>query len=146
MEWLQDVSLALGPGQPLYYLLFTVGIVFFCYFYTALVFNPRDVADNLKKSVPSFRDSAREQSTNYIDKVMSRLTFWNTIYCGSPLLPQSLVVSFNAPFYFGRTSLLIVVVVVMDFMSQVQSLDESAVRVLDEKSNLKGCSSGGLLR
>ena len=149
MEWLQDVSLALGPGQPLYYLLFTVGIVFFCYFYTALVFNPRDVADNLKKSgafIPGIRPG--EQSANYIDKVMSRLTFWGAAYIASvSLLPQSLVVSFNAPFYFGGTSLLIVVVVVMDFMSQVQShLMSRQYESLMKKSNLKGYGSGGLLR
>ena len=100
-----------------------MGIVFFCYFYTALVFNPRDVADNLKKSgafIPGIRPG--EQSANYIDKVMSRLTFWGAAYIAAvSLLPQSLVVSFHAPFYFGGTSLLIVVVVVMDFMSQVQS-------------------------
>jgi len=149
MEWLQDVSLALGPGQPLYYLLFTVGIVFFCYFYTALVFNPRDVADNLKKSgafIPGIRPG--EQSANYIDKVMSRLTFWGAAYIAAvSLLPQSLVVSFNAPFYFGGTSLLIVVVVVMDFMSQVQShLMSRQYESLMKKSNLKGYGSGGLLR
>ena len=149
MEWLQDISLALGPGQPLYYLLFTVGIVFFCYFYTALVFNPRDVADNLKKSgafIPGIRPG--EQSANYIDKVMSRLTFWGAAYIAAvSLLPQSLVVSFNAPFYFGGTSLLIVVVVVMDFMSQVQShLMSRQYESLMKKSNLKGYGSGGLLR
>ena len=149
MEWLQDVSLALGPGQPLYYLLFTVGIVFFCYFYTALVFNPRDVADNLKKSgafIPGIRPG--EQSANYIDKVMSRLTFWGAAYIAAvSLLPQSLVVSFNAPFYFGGTSLLIVVVVVMDFMAQVQShLMSRQYESLMKKSNLKGYGSGGLLR
>ena len=149
MEWLQDISLALGPGQPLYYLLFTAGIVFFCYFYTALVFNPRDVADNLKKSgafIPGIRPG--EQSANYIDKVMSRLTFWGAAYIAAvSLLPQSLVVGFNAPFYFGGTSLLIVVVVVMDFMSQVQShLMSRQYESLMKKSNLKGYGSGGLLR
>jgi preprotein translocase subunit SecY len=149
MDWLSDVSLALGPGQPLYYLLFTVGIVFFCYFYTALVFNPRDVADNLKKSgafIPGIRPG--EQSANYIDQVMSRLTFWGAAYIAAvSLLPQSLVVGFNAPFYFGGTSLLIVVVVVMDFMSQVQShLMSRQYESLMKKSNLKGYGAGGLLR
>ena len=148
MQWLQKVSLALGPGQPLYYILFTVGIVFFCYFYTALVFNPRDVADNLKKSgafIPGIRPG--EQSANYIDKVMSRLTFWGAAYIAAvSLLPQSFVVAFNAPFYFGGTSLLIVVVVVMDFMSQVQShLMSNQYESLMKKSNLKGYGSRGLL-
>ena len=104
MEWLQDVSLALGPGQPLYYLLFTVGIVFFCYFYTALVFNPRDVADNLKKSgafIPGIRPG--EQSANYIDKVMSRLTFFGArLYCSSIAITTKLGSQFQRAILFRR--------------------------------------------
>jgi preprotein translocase subunit SecY len=147
MEWLQDVALALGPGQPLYILLFATAIVFFCYFYTAIVFNPRDVADNLKKSgafIPGIRPG--EQSARYIDTVLSRLTLFGALYITAvSLMPQFLVVAWNVPFYFGGTSLLIVVVVVMDFMAQVQShLMSHQYESLMKKSNLKG--GAGLLR
>jgi len=147
MGWLQDVALALGPGQPLYILLFASAIVFFCYFYTALVFNPRDVADNLKKSgafIPGIRPG--EQSARYIDTVLSRLTLFGALYITAvSLMPQFLVVAWNVPFYFGGTSLLIVVVVVMDFMAQVQShLMSHQYESLMKKSNLKG--GAGLLR
>ncbi len=147
MEWLQDVALALGPGQPLYILLFAVAIVFFCYFYTAIVFNPRDVADNLKKSgafIPGIRPG--DQSARYIDTVLSRLTLFGALYITAvSLMPQFLVVAWNVPFYFGGTSLLIVVVVVMDFMAQVQShLMSHQYESLMKKSNLKG--GAGLLR
>ncbi len=147
MEWLQDVALALGPGQPLYILLFAIAIVFFCYFYTAIVFNPRDVADNLKKSgafIPGIRPG--DQSARYIDSVLSRLTLFGALYITAvSLMPQFLVVAWNVPFYFGGTSLLIVVVVVMDFMAQVQShLMSHQYESLMKKSNLKG--GAGLLR
>ena len=147
MEWLQDVALALGPGQPLYILLFATAIVFFCYFYTAIVFNPRDVADNLKKSgafIPGIRPG--DQSARYIDSVLSRLTLFGALYITAvSLMPQFLVVAWNVPFYFGGTSLLIVVVVVMDFMAQVQShLMSHQYESLMKKSNLKG--GAGLLR
>jgi preprotein translocase subunit SecY len=139
--WLQEMSLALGPGQPLYIVLFSVGIIFFCFFYTALVFNPREVADNLKKSgafIPGIRPG--EQSAKYIDGVLGRLTLCGSIYITLVcLLPQLLQVSLNVPFYLGGTSLLIVVVVVMDFMAQVQShLYSHQYESLLKKSNLKG--------
>jgi preprotein translocase subunit SecY len=148
MEWMQDVALALGPGQPLYIILFAVCIVFFCYFYTAIMFNPREVADNLKKSgafIPGIRPG--EQSARYIDTVLGRLTLFGALYITAvSLMPQFLVVAWNVPFYFGGTSLLIVVVVVMDFMAQVQShLMSHQYESLMKKSNLKG-SGAGLLR
>ncbi|MFW1678793.1 preprotein translocase subunit SecY [Pontibacter sp. JAM-7] len=148
MDWLQDVALALGPGQPLYILLFSVAIIFFCYFYTAIVFNPKDVADNLKKSgafIPGIRPG--EQSARYIDTVLGRLTLFGALYITAvSLMPQFLVVAANVPFYFGGTSLLIVVVVVMDFMAQVQShLMSHQYESLMKKSNLKG-GGAGLLR
>jgi preprotein translocase subunit SecY len=148
MEWLQDVAMALSPGQPLYIILFAVCIVFFCYFYTAIMFNPREVADNLKKSgafIPGIRPG--EQSARYIDSVLGRLTLFGALYITAvSLMPQFLVVAWNVPFYFGGTSLLIVVVVVMDFMAQVQShLMSHQYESLMKKSNLKG-SGAGLLR
>lgn len=148
MEWLQDVALALGPGQPLYIILFAVSIIFFCYFYTAIMFNPREVADNLKKSgafIPGIRPG--EQSARYIDTVLGRLTLFGALYITAvSLMPQFLVVAWNVPFYFGGTSLLIVVVVVMDFMAQVQShLMSHQYESLMKKSNLKG-GGAGLLR
>jgi preprotein translocase subunit SecY len=147
MDWLQDVALALGPGQPLYILLFSAAIIFFCYFYTAIMFNPREVADNLKKSgafIPGIRPG--EQSARYIDSVLSRLTLFGALYITAvSLMPQAMVVAWNVPFYFGGTSLLIVVVVVMDFMAQVQShLMSHQYESLMKKSNLKG--GAGLLR
>ena len=149
MEWLQNIALALGPGQPLNIILFSAGIIFFCFFYTALVFNPKDVADNLKKSgafIPGIRPG--EQSARYIDGVLTRLTMFGAIYMTAVcLLPQFLVVSANVPFYLGGTSLLIVVVVVMDTMAQVQShLMSNQYESLLKKSNLKGYGSGGLIR
>ena len=149
MAWLQEASLALAPGQPLYILLFALSVVFFCYFYTALVFNPKDVADNLKKSgafIPGIRPG--EHSARYIDGVMSRLTLFGALYITAvSLMPQFLVVAWSVPFYFGGTSLLIVVVVVMDFMAQVQShLMSHQYESLMKKSNLKGYGSGGMLR
>jgi preprotein translocase subunit SecY len=123
LEWLADVSLAMSPGQPLYALAYAAGIIFFCFFYTALVFNPRDTADNLKKSgafIPGIRPG--EQTAKYIDKVLSRLTLVGALYITVVcLLPEFLIIFANVQFYFGGTSLLIVVVVIMDFMAQVQS-------------------------
>ncbi|MCL5043198.1 MAG: preprotein translocase subunit SecY [Pseudomonadaceae bacterium] len=149
MGWLQGISQALAPGQPLNIILFSAGIIFFCFFYTALMFNPRDVADNLKKSgafIPGIRPG--EQSARYIDGVLTRLTLFGSLYMTAVcLLPQFLVVSANVPFYLGGTSLLIVVVVVMDFMSQVQShLVSQQYESLMKKSNLKGYGGSGMLR
>jgi len=149
MEWLADVSQALGPSQPLYIILFAAAVVFFCFFYTALMYNPKEVADNLKKSgafVPGIRPG--EQTANYIDSVLTRLTVFGAAYITAvALLPQFMVVWFNVPFYFGGTSLLIVVVVVMDFMAQVQShLMSHQYESLMKKSNLKGYGGGGMLR
>ena len=140
MEWLQEVSLAIGPGQPLNILLFTLLIVFFCFFYTALMFNPKEVADNLKRSgafLPGIRPG--EQTAGYIDSVLTRLTIFGSLYIALVcLLPQFLVVMWNVPFYLGGTSLLIVVVVVMDFMSQVQShLMSHQYEGMMKKANLK---------
>ena len=145
MEWLQDVALQIAPGRPLYVILFAVGIIFFCFFYTSLVFNPREVADNLKKSgafIPGIRPG--ENSARYIDTVLARLTLVGAFYItGVCLIPEFLVVGANVPFYFGGTSLLISVVVVMDFMSQVQShLMSSQYESLMNKANLKGSGSG----
>lgn len=149
MEWLQDVSLALGPSQPLYIVLFAAGIIFFCYFYTALMFNPKDVAENLKKSgafIPGIRPGI--QTANYIDGVLGKLTLFGSIYIAAVcLMPQMLVVLADVPFYFGGTSLLIVVVVVMDFMSQVQShLMSHQYESVMKKSNLKNFGSGSVPR
>jgi preprotein translocase subunit SecY len=149
MEWLQNVSLALGPSQPLYIVLFAAGIIFFCYFYTALMFNPKDVAENLKKSgafIPGIRPGI--QTANYIDGVLGKLTLFGSLYIAAVcLMPQMLVVLADVPFYFGGTSLLIVVVVVMDFMSQVQShLMSHQYESVMKKSNLKNFGSGGAAR
>jgi len=140
MAWLQNLAFMIGPGQPLNIVLFTALIVFFCFFYTALVFNPKEVADNLKKSgayVPGIRPG--EQTAKFIDSVLSRLTLFGAAYIAAVcLLPQFLVVVWNVPFYLGGTSLLIVVVVVMDFMAQVQShLMSHQYDSLLKKSNLQ---------
>ncbi|MGO1296949.1 MAG: preprotein translocase subunit SecY [Vibrio sp.] len=140
-SWLTDVSLALSPGQPLYVILYAVAIIFFCFFYTALVFNPRETADNLKKSgafVPGIRPG--EQTAMYIDKVMTRLTLAGALYitfiC---LIPQFMMSAWNVRFYFGGTSLLIVVVVIMDFMAQVQThMMSNQYESVLKKANLKG--------
>ena len=147
LGWLQDVAQAIAPGQPLNILLFTAGIVFFCFFYTALMFNPKDVAENLKKSgafIPGIRPG--EQSARYIDGVLTRLTMFGALYMTAVcLLPQFLVVAAHVPFYLRGTSLLIVVVVVMDFMAQVQShLVSHQYESLMKKANLKGYGSGML--
>jgi preprotein translocase subunit SecY len=123
LRWLKDISAALSPGQPIYVLLYAAMIVFFCFFYTALVFNSRETADNLKKSgafIPGIRPG--EQTARHIDKILSRLTLAGAIYITLVcLLPEFLVLKYNVPFYFGGTSLLIIVVVTMDFWAQVQS-------------------------
>jgi preprotein translocase subunit SecY len=140
MGWLRDLSSTLSPGQPLYVMCYAAAIIFFCFFYTALVFNPKEMADNLKKSggfIPGIRPG--DQTARYIDNVMSRLTVVGAIYITSVcLLPEFLILQLNVPFYFGGTSLLIIVVVVMDFMSQVQShLLSHQYEGLMKKSNLK---------
>ena len=148
-DWLQDLAVAIGPGQPLNILLFTVFIVFFCFFYTALMFNPVEVADNLKRSgafVPGIRPG--QQTANFIDGVLTRLTVFGSAYIALVcLLPQFLVVTCNVPFYLGGTSLLIVVVVVMDFMAQVQShmMSQQYDSVM-KKANLKNQGATGRLR
>jgi preprotein translocase subunit SecY len=123
MRWLKDISGALSPGQPVYVLLYAAMIVFFCFFYTALVFNSRETADNLKKSgafIPGIRPG--EQTAKHIDRILARLTLAGAIYITAVcLLPEFLVLKYNVPFYFGGTSLLIIVVVTMDFWAQVQS-------------------------
>ncbi len=123
MRWLKDISSALSPGQPIYVLLYAAMIIFFCFFYTALVFNSRETADNLKKSgafIPGIRPG--EQTARHIDKILSRLTLAGAVYITAVcLLPEFLVLKYNVPFYFGGTSLLIIVVVTMDFWAQVQS-------------------------
>ena len=146
-RWIRDLASALSPGQPLYTLLYAAMIVFFAYFYTALVFNPRETAENLKKSgafVPGIRPG--EQTSKYIDKVLLRLTLGGAIYlvfvC---LVPEFLNMRFNVPFYFGGTSLLIVVVVTMDFMSQVQAyMMSQQYENLLKKTNFKGFGSAGM--
>ncbi len=139
-SWLSDFSASLSPGQPAYVLLYASMIIFFCFFYTALVFNPKETADNLKKSgafIPGIRPG--EQTTSYIEKIMLRLTLIGSIYVTLVcLLPELLILKWNVPFYFGGTSLLIIVVVTMDFMAQVQSHVMSAqYESLLKKANLK---------
>jgi len=123
LRWLKDIADMLRPGQPIYVLIYAGAIVFFCFFYTALVFNSRETADNLKKSgafIPGIRPG--EQTSRHIDKILSRLTLAGAIYItGVCLLPEFLTLKYNVPFYFGGTSLLIIVVVTMDFWAQVQS-------------------------
>jgi len=140
MEWLQDFSLLIAPGQPLNLILFSAGIVFFCFWYTAIMFNPKEVADNLKKSgafIPGFRPG--EQTARHIDTILTRLTLVGSLYMTLVcLLPQALVLQFNITFQLGGTALLIVVVVVMDFMSQVQThLMSHQYESLMKKSNIK---------
>jgi preprotein translocase subunit SecY len=147
-RWIQDIFAKLSPGEPVYVMAYAAAIIFFCFFYTALVFNSRDTADNLKRSgafIPGIRPG--EQTAKYIDSVMSRLTFAGAIYITLVcLLPEFLIVGWNVPFYFGGTSLLIIVVVVMDFMAQVQAhLMSHQYEGLMKKANLKG-GGAGLLR
>jgi len=140
-EWLGTIGVALQQGQPLHMLLFAAAIIFFCFFYTALVFNPKDTAENLKKSgafIPGIRPG--EQTAKYIDIVMSRLTLAGSIYVTLVcLLPEFMILTWNVPFYFGGTSLLIIVVVVMDFIAQVQShMMSYQYESLLKKANLRG--------
>ncbi|MDO9004104.1 MAG: preprotein translocase subunit SecY [Aquabacterium sp.] len=140
MRWLKDLAGMLSPGQPIYVILYSVAIVFFCFFYTALVFNSRETADNLKKSgafIPGIRPG--DQTARYIDKILARLTLVGAAYITAVcLLPEFLVLKYNVPFYFGGTSLLIIVVVTMDFWAQVQSyLMSQQYESLLKKANFK---------
>ncbi len=149
MGWLASLGLLLQQGQPLHMLIFAAGIIFFSFFYTALVFNPVETADNLKKSgafVPGIRPG--EQTAKYIDAVMSRLTLAGSIYVTLVcLLPEILIMAWNVPFYFGGTSLLIIVVVVMDFIAQVQThIMSYQYESLVKKSNLRSGGKMSLVR
>lgn len=147
-NWLYDFGMALSPGQPLYLILYSLSILFFSFFYTALIFNPKDTADNLKKSgafIPGYRPG--EQTSRYIDGVMTKLTLIGALYlvlvC---LLPQIIMYTWHVPFYFGGTSLLIVVVIVMDFVAQIQShLMTQQYDSLIKKANLKGIKAPGVM-
>lgn len=147
MGWLQDISATLSPGQPLYVLMYAAAIVFFCFFYTALMFNPKETADNLKRSgafIPGIRPG--EQTARYIDGILGKLTLAGAVYITAVcLLPEFLILTWNVPFYFGGTSLLIIVVVVMDFMAQVQThLMSHQYEGLLKKANLKGHGRRGI--
>jgi len=149
MRWMQDIVAKLSPGEPVYMAFYAGAIIFFCFFYTALVFNSRETADNLKRSgafIPGIRPG--EQTSKYIDGVMSRLTLVGAGYIALVcLMPEFLIVGWNVPFYFGGTSLLIVVVVIMDFMSQVQAqLMSHQYEGLMKKANMKGYGGAGMLR
>jgi preprotein translocase subunit SecY len=140
MRWIKDIASALQPGQPIYVLLYATAIVFFCFFYTALVFNSRETADNLKKSgafIPGIRPG--DQTARYIDKILLRLTLAGAVYITFVcLLPEFLILKYNVPFYFGGTSLLIIVVVTMDFMAQVQNyMMSQQYESLLKKANFK---------
>ena len=145
-DWLQDIAASLAPGQPIYILLYAGLIMFFCFFYTSLVFDSKDTADNLQRSgafMPGIRPG--RQTAEYIDKVLTRLTFWGGLYimlvC---LIPEFMILYFRVPFYFGGTSLLIIVVVAMDFMAQLQALMMSKqYEGLMKKANLKNYGRGG---
>lgn len=149
LGWLQTIAAELSPGQPMYDLLYAVLIVFFCFFYTALVFDARETADNLKRSgafLPGIRPG--QQTAEYIDKVLTRLTFWGSLYimivC---LLPQFMITYWKVPFYFGGTSLLIIVVSSMDFMAQLQAhMMSHQYKGLLEKANLRGYGRPGQVR
>jgi preprotein translocase subunit SecY len=141
MNWLKDVSNVLHPGQPVYVLLYASAIIFFCFFYTALVFNPKETAENLKKGgafVPGIRPG--DLTAKYIERIIMRLTLAGALYVTVVcLIPEFLIVKWNVPFYFGGTSLLIIVVVTMDFMSQVQAYVMShQYESLLKKANFKG--------
>ena len=144
-RWLRDIASALSPGQPIYVALYAAAIVFFCFFYTALVFNSRETADNLKKSgafIPGIRPG--DQTARYIDKILLRLTLVGAAYITFVcLLPEFLILKYNVPFYFGGTSLLIIVVVTMDFMAQVQNyLMSQQYESLLKKANFKTSLNG----
>ncbi len=145
MGWLQDIATTLSPGQPIYVMLYALAIIFFCFFYTALVFNPRETADNLKRSgafIPGIRPG--EQTARYIDTILGRLTLIGALYITAvSILPEFMILYGGVPFYFGGTSLLIIVVVVMDFMAQVQThLVSHQYEGLMKKANLKGGGRG----
>jgi preprotein translocase subunit SecY len=139
--WLRDIAATLTPGQPIYVLLYAALIVFFCFFYTALQYNPKETADNLKKSgafVPGIRPG--DQTASYLERILTRLTLAGAIYVTLVcLLPEFLILRWNVPFYFGGTSLLIIVVVTMDFMAQVQAyIMTHQYESLLRKANFKG--------
>jgi preprotein translocase subunit SecY len=141
VSWLQRIAASLSPGQPVYILLYASLIMFFCFFYTALVFNSRDTAENLRRSgafIPGIRPG--QQTAEYIDKVLTRLTFWGALYITAVcLIPEFLILEYNVPFYFGGTSLLIIVVVTMDFMAQLQAhMMTHQYEGLLKKANLRG--------
>jgi len=141
MRWLSDIAASLSPGQPLYIALYAAAIIFFCFFYTALVFNSKETADNLKKSgalIPGIRPG--DQTAKFIDKILMRLTLVGAMYITLVcLLPEFMVLKWNVPFYFGGTSLLIIVVVTMDFMAQVQAyMMSQQYDSLLKKANFKG--------
>jgi preprotein translocase subunit SecY len=141
VAWLQRLAASLSPGQPIYILLYAGLIMFFCFFYTALVFNSRETAENLRRSgafIPGIRPG--QQTAEYIDKVLTRLTFWGALYITAVcLLPEFLILEFNVQFYFGGTSLLIIVVVTMDFMAQLQAhMMTHQYEGLLKKANLRG--------
>ncbi len=149
MAWLQVLASSLAPGQPVYTLIYAGLIIFFCFFYTALVFNSRETADNLKRSgafIPGIRPG--QQTAEYIDSVLTRLTFWGAMYITAIcLLPEFMIMYWNVPFYFGGTSLLIIVVVSMDFMSQLQAhMMSHQYDGLLKKANLKGYGRAGQVR
>ena len=148
-DWMQNIAAKLTPGQPIYIMLYGSLIMFFCFFYTALVFDSKETADNLKRSgafMPGIRPG--HQTAQYIDKVLTRLTFWGGLYivfvC---LLPEFMILYYRVPFYFGGTSLLIIVVVSMDFMAQMQALMMSKqYEGLLQKANLRGYGKSGQLK
>lgn len=147
--WLQTMAAKLSPGQPIYIMIYASLIVFFCFFYTALVFNSRETADNLKRSggfIPGIRPG--QQTAAYIDKVLTRLTFWGAMYItGVCLLPEFMILYARVPFYFGGTSLLIIVVVTMDFMSQLQGhMMSHQYDGLLKKANMRGYGRAGQIR
>jgi preprotein translocase subunit SecY len=147
--WLQTLSAELSPGQPVYIMIYAALIIFFCFFYTALVFNSRETADNLKKSgafIPGIRPG--QQTGEYIDKVLTRLTFWGALYIAAVcLLPEFMILYARVPFYFGGTSLLILVVVTMDFMAQISAHTMSQqYESLLKKANLGGIGRPGQVR
>jgi preprotein translocase subunit SecY len=147
--WLQNIAASLGIGQPVHMVLYSALIIFFCFFYTALVFNSRETAENLKKSgafIPGIRPG--QQTAEYIDKVLTRLTVWGALYVTLVcLLPELLISRLSVPFYFGGTSLLIIVVVIMDFMAQLQAhLMSHQYEGLMKKANLRGYGRPGQVR
>ena len=149
LSWMQEVSAKLAPGEPLYMIFYAALIAFFCFFYTAMVFNPQEIAENLKKSgalIPGIRPG--RQTANYIDKVNTRLTAVGAVYLVAVcLMPEFLRTGLNVPFYLGGTSLLIIVVVVMDFMAQVQAhLMSHQYDSLMKKANLKSYGRSGVVR